>query len=795
STPYDQDEELYQTFLFRILVPYLAYQMEKKGRYSIASRVSIDPDFNFKVLLETAFEEFNTAELVELYPKFEGKRTLLGLGKLQELDEKEKRVIRVKQYLVEKLRLLVMEGDELRFLHQNFRDFYAACHIRTAIQLAFIKKETPKLLSTYLLPVYLRRMLGEIEGEHRIVPIWNKQTQQLVLPVRENLLSRVLDSCRGKFAATESSDPTTFLIWNIITIWQEIRQTLAGANLTRLDLRKINFNGKDLTSHRGDFYLAARFEESALDGNRFLFNGHYGQINMALYNAEGNRIVSASDDQKIIEWDTSTGELLQTYIQHTNKVSSVEFSPNRKKILSASHDLTLGERTLGTGKFRFINTGHTNRINHAVYSPDGQTILTASGDATIREFSVKTGKSVHTYTENEKSVQHISFHPIGDRFLSASADETIREWSVKRKTILRTMKGHSARVTSVCYSPDGNKAVSASDDHTIRIWNMTMEEPPTVLLGHTNAVHSAVFSNDGQKILSASADCTVREWSALSGDLLKIYEGHFDKVNSAFYSPDERKILSASDDKSIREWSVETGSILKIIEGKSIWVGRASGSFNPEGTKFLTVNYDKSLSEFSAHTGLCLQNLRGHTKWVSGAWYSPDGQRILSSSDDQTLREWSVVDGTCLRVYRGHAYGVKEAVYSKDGTMIFSVSFQDEYKEWSAITGDCLLTLTGAEATGRFIERKNENRTQEPGELIVKARKESILVDKASGGNYLTLTNQTGLLVQGCDFRRVHPSSVFTDAVKDSLRNYGALFTDEDEARWRRAVEEANKTG
>ena len=792
SSMYDPDEVMYQTFLFRVLVPYLAYQMETAGRYSITSRVSNDPKFNFKSILGVAFEELNSQELVELFPEFEGKRKSLGLGKLTDLDDREKRAVKVKQYLVDKTRLLVMEGDELRFQHQNFRDFYAVCHLRSIVQTALLRQEMPGALSTRHLPVYLRRLLGEIEREHQVRPTWKQDTGKLRLPERVNLLSRLLDRCRiNPYTTSSGPEAHSLIVWNILSIWLEVRKTLAGADLSNLDLRKINFNNKYLTAHHGAHYLAARFDNSLMDGTTFIFNGHYGQVNTACYNSDGTRIVSASDDKKVIEWDAYTCDLRQTYLQHTNKVSCAQYSPDFTKILSASHDLALIEWIVGGEEYEIIDTGHSNRINHAVYSPDGETILTASGDGTLREFSVKTRLCLHTYTGHTKGVLHICFHPQGDRFLSGSADGSVREWSLASKACIRTLNGHIDRVKWVAYSPDGHKALSAADDRTIRLWDLGKEDTLLLFTGHSGAVNSAVFSRDGQKVLSASSDHTVREWSAGSGTLLKIYEGHVDKVNSALYSPDERKIISAADDKSVREWSVETGILLQQFEGQSNWIGRESGSFSPTGNKFLTVNYDKSISEFSTGTGLCLQTLQGHTKWVSGAWYSPDGTCILSTSDDLTLREWSVSEGTCLYLYKGHTTGVKDAVYSADGLKIFSLSYRDEYKEWSTQTGECLLTLADASAELRFIERKKEYRPPKNKNLVVKARRETILVDKTTGGNHLTLENQTGILVQGCDFRRVQPSSVFSEKGLASLRSYGAIFSDDDEARWREATQES----
>ncbi len=50
---------------------------------------------------------------------------------------------------------------------------------------------------------------------------------------------------------------------------------------------------------------------------------------------------------------------------------------------------------------------------------------------------------------------------------------------------------------------------------------------------------------------------------------------------------------------------------------------------------------------------------------------------------------------------------------------------------------------------------------------------------------------EIGMFVQSVDFRHLHPDSHFTEAEKERLRRYGAIFSDEDERRWKEAVADA----
>lgn len=130
---------------------------------------------------------------------------------------------------------------------------------------------------------------------------------------------------------------------------------------------------------------------------------------------------------------------------------------------------------------------------------------------------------------------------------------------------------------------------------------------------------------------------------------------------------------------------------------------------------------------------MCLRTIRVHNGWLNCVCYSPDGKKALSAAADGTIKEWpsetSIVD------YEVNMGGI-----------------QFYYQVTS-----------------------NQNR-------------EEIF----SRGNILnTFINEMGLLVQSCDFRYLHPSSHFTEEEKERLRRYGAIFNDEDERRWKEAVEDA----
>ncbi|MEC4885029.1 MAG: hypothetical protein SAL70_27470, partial [Scytonema sp. PMC 1070.18] len=105
---------------------------------------------------------------------------------------------------------------------------------------------------------------------------------------------------------------------------------------------------------------------------------------------------SASNDKTVKLWDINTGKEMKTLKGHTNMVHSVSFNPDGKTLASASGDNTSNPFRISLGgdytvRLWYIKSGremktligHTNKVNSVNFSPDGKTLASASDDNTI----------------------------------------------------------------------------------------------------------------------------------------------------------------------------------------------------------------------------------------------------------------------------------------------------------------------------------------------------------------------------------------------------------------------------
>jgi len=106
-------------------------------------------------------------------------------------------------------------------------------------------------------------------------------------------------------------------------------------------------------------------------------------IHWSNFAPNGETFLTSSVDKQLRLYDSTNGELFQTWKGHHCGVTAFAFSPNSEIVVSASEkQLKLWNIKTGT-EMKSMN-GHKERVKSIQFSPDGKKFVTASEDHTLR---------------------------------------------------------------------------------------------------------------------------------------------------------------------------------------------------------------------------------------------------------------------------------------------------------------------------------------------------------------------------------------------------------------------------
>ena len=693
------------------------------------------------------------------------------------------------------------------FLHQDFRDYFAAIYIKDRTQEKINARDNtfPELASC-VFNIHLKNMLGELTEETRRRPVI-KGGEYKKGEIKETILDKALDLLRNEEIKNDD-----FRILNILEVLKEKRVDLSDTNLSYLDLRQVILNNIRLGYRNlADEIKSVILRESKIIGDNFFPQGHTGAICIVCYNPEGDRVFSGSDDKTIKEWDIKTGKCIKTYRGHLNSVLSISCHPKMKKIISGSSDKTIKEWDTKTGKC--IKTYKESLDTNVSYHPSGKKFITSGTNYLIKEWDVNTGKCIKTYSGHTSLVNCLCYSPDGNKFISGSTNKTIKEWDIESGKCIKNYEGHTEAVLSVDYSIDGKKIVSGSADKTVKEWDVKIGKCINTYTEHNNYVFAVKYGLKENDIFSASYDGLIIKWITNSSDFVKVYQYKpifYHTLKTIDLHPYEEKIISGYFDGNIKELSIQNKICIKTYEarydlvsfvgynsdgnkiilrnaynqeciydyntGKCLEISdikdRDDNKFSPDKKKMIFLLPGNEIREMETTDYQCINIYEGHSASIITANYNADGRKIISGSHDKTIKEWNTTTRECIRTYEGHSAPVSYVNYNSEEDKIISGSSNGVIKEWDIKSGRCIRTYEGHSNTVLYISYSPN------GAKIISGSDNGTIKEwnVVTGKCIKTIKNIPGLFIQGVDMRNLHPTSKITPEEKEILQQYGAII-------------------
>ena len=385
-------------------------------------------------------------------------------------------------------------------------------------------------------------------------------------------------------------------------------------------------------------------------------------------------------------WDTHTGKIKTTLEGHTQRVTSVAFTPDGKMLAGGELDGVIRLWNINTGKHRKIRTPHKS-VSEVMFSPDGRILVSSRREnrqKDIRLWDVATGE-FKARLEDTTGTNNIVFNSDGTILYGASRNE-LRLWDPDTGKITMRLGISSYRPLSV-FSPDGQTIATAGrNDYTVQLWNLQNGQLKNALVGDPKYVKGIMISDGVPKFLNFATR----------------------RVASIAFSPDGRTLAVASDNEIIF-WDPSTGERKATLTGKGSFHNLL---FSPDGRTLAARSY-ASKSESGIYlwnidtTDIRKSTLRhtitGHNRETNSITFSPEG-KTLATGHEYLVRLWDTTDGKLKILCEGHPHQVQvqSVAFSPNGKTLASLSLsiqssgaKAEILLWDAATGEYQVTLKG----------------------------------------------------------------------------------------------------
>jgi WD40 repeat protein len=300
---------------------------------------------------------------------------------------------------------------------------------------------------------------------------------------------------------------------------------------------------------------------------------------------DGRTLLVASGDGRIRFIDMTSGQMLRTFMGHTNAVYRAIFSPDEKLIASSSRDLTARVWDWGSGRELWKANGFRCPVKAVVFSPDGRLLAVAGNDGLMKLYEVKSGKElrslVHVNSATvDMAVYALAFGRDSSKVYAGNGDGTISEWDTVSGKETRTWKAHQGTAFKLVFSPDYSLLASIGGDAYVKLWDITTgREVRSLSMSRTPeavVVSTAVaFSNDGKLLAASSVGLDQKQttylyiqtlvWTVNTGEKLFTLEGHKVDVPALIFTKDDRFLLTGSVDTTIKFWDMKTGLLSKAF--------------------------------------------------------------------------------------------------------------------------------------------------------------------------------------------------------------------------------------
>jgi WD40 repeat protein len=390
---------------------------------------------------------------------------------------------------------------------------------------------------------------------------------------------------------------------------------------------------------------------------------HTSNVTAVAFSPDGAWLATASLDQTVKVWSTSTWTLQQT-LAESNGVSSVAFSPEGQKIVSGGTDGTVQAWNWSSSNCLWTIATHALPVTASVFTPDGSFVILGSDDSTVRIWSAADGSAIRTLgggNNFENSISAMAFSPDGTQCAiacgagAASANSPIQVYHPSNGSPVQGLAANTNYVGSLAFSPDSTTLASGGSvlDPVIKLWRISDGALLQTIPATTNGVMALAWSPDGTTLAVGgdSVEQNITFWSTnglLQGTVPGTVSGYTPGVTALAFSPQGNLLASGGrrPKNAVEIWTNSvggiwtTGTIAQMFLSASASNNVECVTFSPDGRLVAWGMSGQNVLNIGSIAGGTSATLGSGTNPVFSVVFSPDGS-TLAATDQNTIQIWT----------------------------------------------------------------------------------------------------------------------------------------------------------
>lgn len=292
--------------------------------------------------------------------------------------------------------------------------------------------------------------------------------------------------------------------------------------------------------------------------------GHTDTVGVIALMPDGRRFVTTGLDKVVKLWDPGRSPTVRDLGRHDDIPRDILVLPGGLRIVSSSDDGKIVVRSLPGGEIiaTMQSKDHAG-IRALALSADGLTLYSAHWGGAVLAWDPQKFALSKVLVAKGMRQNAIAVSADGRSVVTGGADGEVRVFDAATGAPIRQMGAHNGPIYSIALTPDGRHALTGGGDSHLRMWDLVTGSEVRSFAGHTNTVYAVALSAEGQRVATASLDATVRVWRLDSGETATRYTGHANSVYAVTFAPDGT-VLSGGADRTIRQWKADTGETVRV---------------------------------------------------------------------------------------------------------------------------------------------------------------------------------------------------------------------------------------